>query len=927
MKKSLLSILAITLLLAPVAFSQSRETGAIRGVVTDDQNSPLPGVTVTVSGENLMGVRTYVTDASGEFRFPVLPPGRYEVKAELPGFGTIIRERVRVNTTATLTLDIEMKATALEEEVTVIAQSPTVDVKSTETASVTLSNEILRNIPYNQFTADIVNLAPGVAANVAYGASQNTGIAYTMDGVNVADPEAGSAWVFSDHNIIEEAKVMGVGLPAEYGNFTGVIFNLITKSGGNEFSGHFEFNFQGYRDDSKFWQATNNQAYVEDFPELTSPTSKLMDINGHLGGPIIKDKLWFYVGTQFYRTQNRPTGFPEDVDYKQPRIFTKLTYQMTPTLNMNFVFQATRYDGTNRGAGSTVSPEACVTQDSPDWLVSFSLTKIISPTTFFDIKANYFEGIYYLDPEVGPEPYSHFDLNDNKLYGSASYYYYADRARFGTNASLTHYAEDFLAGSHEFKFGAEIERSMARSRFGYNGQGGQLGENVNYVDYAGYGPYGYLYSGNYLAYQYSGYDLNTRYTRLETFIQDSWQIGKRLNVSLGLRYSMNWGDVKGVSGAVYHTTRLAPRLGFTFDILGDKTTILKAHYGQFTEAMLTAYHDRMNLSSSWGDYIGYYFIPDDNDPATNTGDWYEWFRIVHDDYEMDSNIKHPYMTQFTVGIERELFKDASFGVSYINRRWTNIIAPVDRAADYDTVSVSVPGYGTWDVYERTDETLEARDYILKNIEKGDPWILLDPYRKYEGVEFLFNKRFSSRWQLIASYVYGKASGTIDNGFADDIGYGGSTEDPNFWINTEGTLTNDPTHMIKLQGTYILPFDISFNAYFRSITGNAWTARYRTARLSQGRVTFFAEPRGSNHYSAQNILDVRLEKIFTLAAKYRLGLMVDVFNVFNADTITSWGTRIDYDWYTDGSNYSSTDGHDLYGIVRPRQARVGIRLIF
>ncbi len=79
-----------------------------------------------------------------------------------------------------------------------------------------------------------------------------------MDGVNVADPEAGSAWVFSDYNIIEEAKVMGIGLPAEYGNFTGVIFNLVTKSGGNTFSGHFEFDFQGYQADSKFWQANNN---------------------------------------------------------------------------------------------------------------------------------------------------------------------------------------------------------------------------------------------------------------------------------------------------------------------------------------------------------------------------------------------------------------------------------------------------------------------------------------------------------------------------------------------------------------------------------------------------------------------------------------------------------------------------------------------
>ncbi len=139
-----------------------------------------------------------------------------------------------------------MVQSVVEEEVTVQAHSPTVDIKSTETASVTLGNDILRNIPFqSQFTSDIVNMAPGVNGDMAFGASDSTGIAYSMDGVNVADPDAGSAWVFLDYNIIEEAKVMGVGLPAEYGNFTGVIFNLVTKSGGNQFSGHVEFDVQG----------------------------------------------------------------------------------------------------------------------------------------------------------------------------------------------------------------------------------------------------------------------------------------------------------------------------------------------------------------------------------------------------------------------------------------------------------------------------------------------------------------------------------------------------------------------------------------------------------------------------------------------------------------------------------------------------------
>jgi len=908
--KALIGVIALLLILSPVAFAQSRDTGAITGKITDEEGNALPGVNMSLASPNLMGARATVTDANGDFRFPALPPGEYNLKAELQGFGTAVRESIRVTTTTTLNINMTMKVSAVAEEITVVAQSPTVDVKSTETASVTLSNEILRNIPYNQFTSDIVNLAPGVTDNVAYGASQNTGIAYTMDGVNVADPEAGSAWVFMDHNAIEEAKVMGLGLPAEYGNFTGVIFNLVTKSGGNEFSGHFEFNFQGKKDDKPkgLWQTTNNGAYVADFPALTSPLTKLFDVGAHLGGPIIKDKLWFYAGTQYYRSQNYPTGFPEAVDYKQPRLFTKITSQLSPSLNLNVSLEIDTYVGKNRDSGSTVSPEACVNQDSPEIVGNFSLTKILSPKTFFDFKGAFFTGYYYLDPEVGMDPYQHFSLDENFRRGSAGYFFYADRSRFQTNASISHYTEDFIKGAHDFKFGVEAEYSKVRNRYGYSGKGGGLGDFVKYFDY---------YGQPYLAYQYQGYDTNTRYARVEAFAQDSWQISSRLNINLGFRLSQNWGFIKNMDGTVYNTTSLAPRFGLSFDLFGDKSTVLKAHYGQFTEAMLSSFHDRLNPDSAYKDYVGYYW----------DSEWVEFTRTVHQSlYKMDPDIGHPYMNQLTAGIERELFRDTSLGVTFIYRKWNNIVGRVDRAAQYTQVPVFIADLNkTITVYERTEETLDTHDYLLTNISKAG-WILEDPYRKYTGIEVLFNKRFSNRWQLLASYVYGRATGTMDNGFADDIGYGGNVDDPNFWINSDGNSTFDATHMLKLQGTYILPFDISFNAYFRLITGDSWTTRYRTARFNQGRITFFAEKRGSNHYPPEKILDVRLEKIFTLASKYKLGLMIDVFNVFNTNTITGWGNRIGYDWMTDGT-YPSTDGHELYGIVRPRQARVGIRIIF
>jgi hypothetical protein len=925
--KTIFALGALLLVLSALAFSQSKETGAIVGTVTDQENTPLPGVTMTLTSPNLMGVRTSVTNAQGEYRFPALPPGEYSLKAEIQGFKTYIQEQIRLTTTSRLTVDMTMTQAAVAEEVTVVAQSPTVDIKSTETASVTLTNEILRNIPYSQFTSELVNMAPGVTpgnmADSAYGAQDGTGIAYSMDGVNVADPEGGTAWVFLDHNIIEEAKIMGIGLPAEYGNFTGVIFNIITKSGGNQFSGHMEFDFQGEKNDKPagFWQQDNNGAYLDDFPKLSSPRYKFLDGNVHLGGPIRKDKVWFYQGFQFQRFEDYTAGFPEPRAYNQPRSFTKITAQLTSATNMMFSLEVDTYDGKNRGFGATVSPEAVLNQKSPEIVANFGLTHIFNSKTFVDVKAAYFWGYYYLEPETGRDVYARFDTDLNMRFYNRGYYYLADRTRFQANASLTHYAEDFITGNHDFKFGVEIERSGSRSRFGYTGSGGPLGPHVYYVDYWSYNQgYGYD-TGNYLAYQYEGYDFDSPYTRVEAFAQDSWQITPRININAGVRLGQNWGQVKG-EGTVWNTSRIAPRIGFTFDLFGDKSTVFKAHYGQFTEGMFAAYHNR--LSSKWFDYISYYWDLADEE-------WVEYDRVVQN-WKLQDDIKHPYLDQYTLSLERELFRDASFSVSYIHRDWKNIIGVYDALAEYEPINYSVsPLSKNFTVYELTSGS--AHEFWIENLNTGPYKPLGDAYRKYRGVEFLFNKRFSNKWQLMLSYVYSKTEGTIDNEWGNDIGWnsrnGQDAGDPNFWTNAEGNATFDPTHMLKVQGTYILPFDISFNVSFRAITGTAWAQRFRTRTLSQGRVTFFTEPRGSNHYDMQKMLDLRLEKIFTLATKYRLGVMLDVFNVFNEDTITSWGTRIGYDWYLpdDEDYYESTGGHNLLGIVYPRQVRLGIRLIF
>ena len=426
-----------------------------------------------------------------------------------------------------------------------------------------------------------------------------------------------------------------------------------------------------------------------------------------------------------------------------------------------------------------------------------------------------------------------------------------------------------------------------------------------------------------MAYQYEGYTTDTRNTRLDVFAQDAWQVTKRLNVNIGMRLSQNWGTIKGVSGSVYSKAHLSPRLGFTLDLLGDRTTVLKAHYGQFAEALFTGIHERMNPDSAYSDWVSYYW---------DGMEWVEFDRLVHENlYRMDPDIGHPYFDQWVVGLERELFKDASLSVSYIHRSWKNLISVYDELADYETVTYDVPELGTTlDIYERTSGGDHA--FVITNVEPGDPWIPDRYYRKYGGLEVLFNKRFSNRWQFLGSYVLSKAWGTADNRWVSDIGWGYHdnllTDDPNYWTNVEGNVTYDPKHMLKLQGTYVVPrVEISLSFYFRAISGNTWTTRFRTPLLAQGRVVVFAEPHGSSRYPTQSTLDMRIEKLFKIGGKYSLGLIADVFNVFNAKAVTNWGSLLNSDYFPDSGFYPVTDGHILYEIVNPRQARLGARLMF
>lgn len=859
--------------------AQSKESGTIEGKVLND-GTPVPGVAVVISSPRLIGgPKTTVTNENGKYRFVALLPGLYEVKAQLEGFKTSIKTGIKVSVNTTATVDLNLEIGTIQQQITVEGVPPLVDVKDSQTAVTNITNDLIQNLPSTQFVTQIVNLAPGINNDSAFG-GLDTGVQYQIDGVDVSDPELGSAYVFLDYGVVEESQIMGVGAPAEYDGFTGIAFNVVTKSGGNSFKGMFDSFLQ-----LEGWNDKNS-----DDPDLTSAKNAYYNAHFSLGGPIIKDKMWFFGAVQYYRSERTPSGFDGAITYNQPRLFGKITWQMGKNDRFSAFVERDWYQGKNRGASSLTSPEAVRDQDSPELAFNANYVHIFSDYTFLEAKFAGFTSYYKLQPAQGYDIPGHVDIETYERTVNWTSYYHAFRDRYQLNAHINHHADDFIKGSHDFKFGVEVAYNPTKTEWGYAG-------GVAYWDYAG---------EPYAAYYTEGYAFRAQNLRVSAFIQDSWSVSDRLKINPGVRINYYRGKIVDVGTVFKPNIAIAPRIGVTFDVFGDHTTAIKAHYGKYFEGAITAYYTSLAPQT---DYIGTYW----------DGTQYveEWRDVWANAYTMDDDINMPYMHQYTVSIERELMKNLSVSLSFIHRTNHNFIDRVNYTGAFEQQSYTDPHRGgTYTVYNQTTARSDNK-YLITNPEKGAyPIIMIDPSRKYTGISFVVNKRFSNKWGVLASYTYGKAEGNNDNyawgSRTSGLGYSNLFVDPNYQTNSFGLLTNDYTHMIKIQGVMVLPLNINFAAYFSYISGSPYNRYVRVYGLNQGSVNILGDELGSYRYPAQVNLDLRLEKVFRLSNTFRVGLMADVFNVFN-DDVTTWVQE------------QAGDSFDeVLGIISPRVFRLGLR---
>jgi hypothetical protein len=385
---------------------------------------------------------------------------------------------------------------------------------------------------------------------------------------------------------------------------------------------------------------------------------------------------------------------------------------------------------------------------------------------------------------------------------------------------------------------------------------------------------------------------------------------------------------------VLSTNPVSPRIGFAWDVIGDHKTVLRAHYGRYYDALLGGTYQFMDLShqpptitalvlAEGGCANGLGPNCEEIDRFTPAGN-----------FAIDDNIKHSYVDQYLIGIERELFPAFAVQAQYIKRNFRDFMAFVDTRSVYEPVTVIDPGEDG--VLNTGDDGGPLTVFNLTNPGEGFKELTNpdDATRDYDAFQLIAKKRYSQNWQLNASYTWSKSEGLVNNAFFSNAANGSTTEsngqdgvfaNPNHKINLAGSKgVFDYTHQWKVEGTYRLPLwgGFNFSGVYRYTTGLAWGRRatIRNQGLAQGSETVRIEPRGTRRTDPLNRLDFRAEKTFELGGSRQAGIVFDIFNLTNQGVIDNEIRTAILD--VSASNF----GQPNFWIA-PRQLRMLLRFSF
>jgi Carboxypeptidase regulatory-like domain len=365
------SVIVFALLLVPVAASAQRATsGTITGKIVDGSGGVLPGVLVTVTSSEVLGTYTAITGVEGTYRIANIPPATYDVKAELTGFSSVIQQ-APLNLNSVLDLDFTLKVGSVAETVTVVGESPIVDPERAG-LSVNINNKALTTVPVttNRRFQDAWLVVPGVAINPATleltGSERRT----SMDGADVTDPYGGDIFAVNlNYDAIQDVEIKALGAEAADGSsMVGQFMNIVTKSGGNDLHGSAAFFViaQSFNASNVNGIPANSRSDFQ--PDMT------------LGGPIKKDKIWFFGS---YRRLQRDQTFnnaPVAVNTRGNLWFMKVTTQLNSNMRLQGSIQYDKTTQANAVVRGSVAPGRAIGSTTTG--LSSATMQITDPSAF-----------------------------------------------------------------------------------------------------------------------------------------------------------------------------------------------------------------------------------------------------------------------------------------------------------------------------------------------------------------------------------------------------------------------------------------------------------------------------------------------------------------------------------------------------------------
>jgi hypothetical protein len=965
--------------------------GRIAGVVTDDSGAVVPGVTVTATSPALIQPQTTTSGADGSYRFPALPSGLYTLTYQLQGFQTVKREGLRVTLNQTFTIDAKLKPASLTEALTITADTPTVDTKTTSIGTA-FTKELLTDIPNARDVWAAMSQAPGFQMQGYDVGGSHTGtqtgyLTYGVgdqnktlfEGINVTESTAANAGYF-DFGSFEEFQLGGAGNLGEQSG-PGALMNISVKSGGDKFGGQIYFDYEdkntigdniadeykvpGGRLNGFFAPTIVDPATGQRLGLLSgNPISKQYDLNVNVGGPIIKSKLWFFVGYRDNNQYRTILGLPGTEAQSQLLNYTgKLTYQLNPKNQIIAFYNERTKLQPLRDLSLTTPVEAAYWQGSKNRPVKLEWTSVLSDRAFLDLQFSHWRNAFPLYPTktessdtegVGP---ARIDSATGQRSGGNEAYQDQLRNKPQLTGSLAYFADKIGPGNHSFKLGFEWQRdrkgflSFQPGNLFYRDRSGAL-EAVDIWN--------------------TPNDSINDATTSAVYLNDTWAINSRLSFNLGLRYDryvLGWPEqsldpeirsmfanttdtalasflaARTVEAADIITfNSLSPRIGFAWDITGKGRTVLKAFAGQYFYNPSADVTDRENpvgraqrryrfLSCTAGQTSGCDLNNNRVLDAANELGTFLTSTGGAGSVKVDRGIDHPYGLEFSTHLEHEIIPAVSGRASYVFKGTRNEWAEIDttQVGAY-TNSFSYVDAGPDGVRGNgDDQTVVLNDLRAAPATVGSNRIYGNPadfglpsYNgDYHTVEFAVNRRLKDKWMLLTSFEHTWAKSFVSPAQASTAALGVVRQATAFlWQPNQRRFGRETTTFwnFKLLGRYELPWDLAVAASFKLQSGFQY-GRYASVPLTNaGAQNIAMESVTANRSPNVGILDLRAEKSFKIGGARRITGMVDVFNATNNDVVTNFRT-------ISAVTAATNRYRELISLLDPRIVRFGVRLDF